>query len=359
MYKVCVYAICRNEIDNVDAWLDSMSEADYVVVLDSGSTDGTFEKLKADPRVTKCRQKVIDPWRFDKGRNESLKLVPKDSDILFCTDLDERLEPGWADILRNAWSDEYTRGFYKYTWKHNESGEDETTFWYDKIHTLDYKWKYPVHEQLYTKKEEKKIYIDGIHLHHYPNGESRPTYLPLLELRVEENPKDFYSKFYLAREYGFYKMYEKGIELFKEIADSDSKEKNDGLMLPGCYCFIGDYYRELGDKDEAIKYYLKSIESNRTYREPYLYIAEIFNEKQMYSLAIHFIEEAFDNSVRHYNWLERDSTWREKPYDILCIAYYYLNDYNRAYSCALTAYEFNKTNNRLYDNLMLCKNRLN
>ena len=29
-----------------------MSEADYIVVLDTGSTDGTYEKLQQDPRVT-------------------------------------------------------------------------------------------------------------------------------------------------------------------------------------------------------------------------------------------------------------------------------------------------------------------
>ena len=50
--KICVYAICKNEIKFIDKWLDNMSEADYIVVLDTGSTDGTYEKLKEDSRVT-------------------------------------------------------------------------------------------------------------------------------------------------------------------------------------------------------------------------------------------------------------------------------------------------------------------
>ena len=46
MNKICVYAICKNELRFVEQWYNSVKEADYVVVLDTGSTDGTFEKLK-------------------------------------------------------------------------------------------------------------------------------------------------------------------------------------------------------------------------------------------------------------------------------------------------------------------------
>lgn len=45
-YSVCVYAICKNEESFVDRWMDSMSEADRVVVLDTGSSDATVEKLR-------------------------------------------------------------------------------------------------------------------------------------------------------------------------------------------------------------------------------------------------------------------------------------------------------------------------
>lgn len=60
-----------------------MSEADYIVVLDTGSTDGSYEMLKEDSRITCVEQKIINPWRFDVARNESMKLVPEDTDILF------------------------------------------------------------------------------------------------------------------------------------------------------------------------------------------------------------------------------------------------------------------------------------
>ena len=44
-YSVCVYAICKNEAQFVDRWMDSMGEADRIVVLDTGSSDETVKKL--------------------------------------------------------------------------------------------------------------------------------------------------------------------------------------------------------------------------------------------------------------------------------------------------------------------------
>ena len=45
-YKVCVYAICKNEEKFAKKWYESMSEADDIYVLDTGSIDDTVEKLK-------------------------------------------------------------------------------------------------------------------------------------------------------------------------------------------------------------------------------------------------------------------------------------------------------------------------
>ena len=78
-YSVCVYAICKNEEAFVDRWMDSMSEADRVVVLDTGSSDATVEKLRN--RGAEVTVEVISPWRFDTARNRSLELVPEDTAI--------------------------------------------------------------------------------------------------------------------------------------------------------------------------------------------------------------------------------------------------------------------------------------
>lgn len=86
--KVCVYAICKNESQFADRFMDSMSEADYVCVLDTGSSDDTVKKLRARGAIV--GETVVSPWRFDTARNESLGLIPADADICCAIDLDEQ-----------------------------------------------------------------------------------------------------------------------------------------------------------------------------------------------------------------------------------------------------------------------------
>ena len=136
-------------------------------------------------------QKVISPWRFDVARNESMKLIPNDTDIYVCTDLDEVFEPEWADKLRNIWdSSKYDRADYLYTWSHRKNSENGRTFVYNKIHGHGWCWKFPVHECLchddtlsIDYDNTRSVWIDGLHLHHYPDqNKSRSSYLPLLDL---------------------------------------------------------------------------------------------------------------------------------------------------------------------------------
>ena len=44
-YKVCVYAIAKDEAKFAARWAESMSEADAVYVLDTGSSDDTVKIL--------------------------------------------------------------------------------------------------------------------------------------------------------------------------------------------------------------------------------------------------------------------------------------------------------------------------
>ena len=146
-YKVCVYAICKNESQFVQRWTQSMSEADLIVVLDTGSTDDTVEQLRrAGVRVT---VEEIVPWRFDTARNRSLELVPEDVDICVCTDLEEVFHPGWRERLEQGWRDGMGQASYRYTWSFEPDGSEGCVFWAEKIHARHgYRWLHPVHEVL-------------------------------------------------------------------------------------------------------------------------------------------------------------------------------------------------------------------
>lgn len=202
--KVVVYAICKNEEQFVGRWVKSMAEADEIVVLDTGSEDGTAQKLrKLGVKVT---EEQIIPWRFDKARNKSLELVPEDADICVCTDLDEVFEPGWRAGLEQSWKTykDTSRARYRYTWSFTSEGREGVVFWIEKAHSRhDYQWVHPVHEVLnWTGQGQpgKTVTAEGVQLNHFPDpSKSRAQYLPLLELSVEEDPMDDRNMHYLGR----------------------------------------------------------------------------------------------------------------------------------------------------------------
>lgn len=124
--KITVYAISKNEEKFAARWVEAMAEADHICVLDTGSTDGTVEIL-ADLGVI-VRREEIDPWRFDVARNRSMELIPEDTDICVCTDLDEVFRPGWRAALERAWRPGTEQLRYSYIWSFDEHGRPGTEF---------------------------------------------------------------------------------------------------------------------------------------------------------------------------------------------------------------------------------------
>ena len=366
--KICVYAICKNEEAFVETWLASMSEADYIVVLDTGSEDNTFELLKNDPRVHRAEQKVITPWRFDVARNESMELIPDDANILVCTDLDEVLEPGWADALRRKWIEGvHMRAIYKYAWSHDDDGTPSRVFQYDKIHSREWVWNFPVHECLVHKDDilnceypddRALMVFDEIYLHHYPDpNKSRGSYLPLLELRKAENPTDYYGRIYLAHEYYYRGYYQESINELQEIL-STYADKYNTIEQASCYLFMGDAYKELEEYSLCIASYQSAILIDNTYREPYVNLAQVLNELGYYNQAIGVITDCLQKTFRHYNWLERGTTWTYEPYDILSVAYYWTNDFDKSLVNLHKALRYCPNDERLLNNLEFINDKL-
>lgn len=310
--KICVYAICKDEIKHMDAWLDSMSEADYIVVLDTGSTDGTFEKLKADTRVTRVEQKVIKPWRFDVARNESMKLIPEDTTLCVCTDPDELMEKGWAQILRDKWDPEkYDNVHYRYVWAHDEAGNPIKTFTYDKIHAPNkFKWVYPIHEGLLPVDMEHfdpnrtLLLFDEICLHHYQDmTRGRGDYLPLAELRAKENPDDQQSQIHLVHEYYYKAHYDECVNLVEDILVRFPNISPD--MKASVYLYQGDAYIAWQKKNEAITAYKNSILAHPGYIEAYMALAYIYISDQDWKKALRIMEACADSAYMHYTWFNR------------------------------------------------------
>ena len=287
--KICVYAISKNESAHVKRWVDSMKEADEIYCLDTGSTDNTIELLEKNG--VNVEKKIITPWRFDVARNLSLELVPLDTDICVCTDLDEVFEPGWRKQLEEQWKENTTRGKYNYNWSLDENNNPIISFNIEKIHTRkNYKWTHPVHEILtYTSKNENTPLIKNIPLTHYPDqNKSRSSYLPLLELSVKEDPEDDRNMHYLGREYMYYGKYKKAITTLKkhlELKKATWKDERAASMR-----FISRCYKKLKNYPEAKHYLDKAIDEAPYLRDAYVeraileYELNNYKETEIYCL---------------------------------------------------------------------------
>lgn len=358
-YKICVYAITKNEGKFVDRWVDSMSEADEIVVTDTGSTDDTVEKLRS--RGVIVYEEIINPWRFDVARNISLSHVPEDTDIAVCTDLDEVLLPGWRQALEYAWQPDANQGNYLFNWSLNEDGTPNTQMVYFKVHKRnDYVWTCPVHEYLKFVGEgiEKKIFIDSMVLNHYPDQtKSRGSYLPLLEVAVEEDPEGDRMRYYLGREYMYARRWQDCIDTLKvhlSLPTAWWREERCASMR-----WIAKSYRELGNKDECYRWFYRAIAELPTMRDPYVELAQTaYFEKDW--LTVYFAtSEALKITEKSNSYINAGYAWDYTPNDLAAIACYWLGMYEIALVHAEKALALEPENDRLQRNVDLTRQKLN
>lgn len=328
--KICVYAIAKNESQFIDRWYNSVKEADYVCVLDTGSSDNTFKKLKQLNII--CKQKTYKQFRFDQARNDSMQLIPKDADICVCVDLDEVFVEGWSKILKQHWSNKTTQARYRYTWNFNPDGSEGIVFMAEKIHKNNYfKWKHPVHEILTPTHDFKSNIIDLPNLqlnHHADTSKPRSSYLPLLELSVKENPTNDRNLHYLGREYMFYKRYDEAIQTLKKHLDLPTSVWP--LERAASLRYIANCYKQKGEFLNQEKYLHLAILEDNTSREPYFELAQFYFYNKNYEKSAFFLEEMFKIQVRQLNYISSPICWGSLPYDYLSLSYYHLGNINKA-----------------------------
>lgn len=344
--KIAVYAISKNESKFVDRFMDSVTDADGVFVLDTGSTDDTVEKLKK--RGAKVEVKEINPWRFDVARNESLKLVPDDYDVCICLDLDEVILPGWRDKLISIWGNN-TRLRYVYNWK-LENEKPVVSFYADKIHTRHgYKWTHPVHEVLTPSIEEIFITTDEITINHYPDDKkSRSSYLPLLELSVQEDPLDDRNMHYLGREYMYYGKYNECIDtLIKHLQLKGATWKDERCASMR---FIGRSYIALKRYDEARMWLEKAILEAPYLKDPYVEMMLLNYYLEEWDLVIENGNKALQIKSNQKSYINERFTWDYTVDDLLSLAYFNKKDFVKAKYHINKALELSPNDERLKNN---------
>ncbi len=208
---VAAYTIVKDEIEFVQRYLDHMRGADLVCLLDTGSTDGTWEALQkaaeSDPRLM-VAQRIYQEWRFDVARNDNLWMLPAWVDVAVEIDADEYFaQDDWADTLRRAWRPE---------WRSCRVTNDRgggLRFLFTKIaRAHEMHWENAVHEVVVCEGEGVDARLPELVVEHHSKPKpTRSDYLPLLEMEVREKPGNDRALHYLMREYYYRGEYAKAV----------------------------------------------------------------------------------------------------------------------------------------------------
>lgn len=345
--KVWIYAICKNEAQFADRWMDSMQEADGITVLDTGSADQTVEILRSRGAEVFCES--ISPWRFDIARNRSLSLVPPDVDLCVCTDLDEVFRPGWRMEAERAWTDGVNQLRYRYVWSFFPDGSPDHVFFIEKIHArTGFQWVGAVHEVLKSKSACMAT-AEGILLEHYPDAEkSRGQYLPLLELAVKEEPENDRNCHYLGREYMFHRRWNEAIRVLKHHLQMKSATWKDERCASMRY--IARCYRELNSSLEET-WLLRAAAEAPWLREPWVELAECWMRKEFWYGVSAASGRALEITERSDSYITEGRCWGSLPYDLLSLGLYYSGSFEEALTAAEEALRLSP------DDLRIRKNR--
>jgi len=213
--KTAVYTILKNEKNFIEKWLYYAEPFDYQVLLDTGSTDGSFELLQEYqskyPNLI-IEQKIFTPWRFDVARKYNQSMIPNDVTWCLSPDLDEYFSINTKDEMMNIIQarPDVTNiacdrlDVYSPTVRIGPPNLLPT----NKIHrNKDYTWIQPIYEHLswiHKDRSEVELYSSDIYLIHdqdFRKKERPELYTRMLEEEYKDNPSNTWTLWYLINLY--------------------------------------------------------------------------------------------------------------------------------------------------------------
>lgn len=349
--KIAVYTIAKNEQSFVNTWAQSVLDADYRVVIDTGSTDQTVSALQA-AGVT-VHHMSLKPWRFDLARNVALSLLPADADVCISMDMDECMTPGWRAALEAAWMPETTRLRYKYHTFYTDSQTPDLDYWADKIHARhNYVWKRPVHETVYCAGTEQVTSTAQVVMWHKPDStKSRGQYMHLLELSHKENPDCDQTLFWLAREYAHTQQPEQAVIYFKQLLNRphvwhlERAESERWLhkLLP----------------HENMRWIRQSVATAPERREGWLDLAKLYYNQQDWCNCYAACVSALRISQPTHSYLDTQEVWGPILHDLAAVSAWNMGLKQQSVQHAQQALALSPQDERLQNNLKVIEQAIN
>ena len=362
--KICVYAIAKDEQENAAKWYERVKCADFVVVLDTGSSDRTVEILRS--LGAQVAVKKYDAFRFDVARNDALQYaLETGADVFFALDLDEFPDPGWDEALRNGWNPEvHTRATYDLYL--NDSSNPGSLNW---IHDRSWRWRYPVHEVMerrdgsgvsYHVSHQLDLRGGKLVVRHPDHPETHDAYLPLLRLRLSEWPDDQDTIAYYLRELMYYGRHDEILD-FEQNIRMHALRGNPGAWVCLCLADAHDRKKHVATADALLFRAWTLDPGNRT--APTRLAARLCAEGDPLG-AEAVLKRAFALSGEKRPdclFLDHEDVWLWRMADWLGVALYQQGKYREALAHFRRAYEGANTDSaraHVRDNIRFCEEKI-
>jgi glycosyltransferase involved in cell wall biosynthesis len=257
--RISASMIVRDEETVLEECLRSIVGIDEIVILDTGSIDGTAEIAQ---RYTKMYYADVYKWNdnFADARNESLKRCT--GDWILIIDADEYLEQGGVqkirELTKNIPANISAIGFKTIAKNGNLMHESVRLF----RNNIGVQWHGPVHNYLSVRSQ----YSSDISLYYgYSPAHAKDPdrSFRILTKEIEKNPSALRERFYLAREYYYRQKWEEAIEhyrIYLEKAHWPPEKAEAWMQVSRCYNNVGMNF-------EARLACLRALEINADFKD--------------------------------------------------------------------------------------------
>jgi tetratricopeptide (TPR) repeat protein len=354
--RIGIYAIAKDEIENFEGWLGATETADYRLLVDTGSTDGTVRAahlveygLGATGKAPfECKQISVAPFRFDDAWNAALAFMPDNIDVCIHLGLDIRPDPDWREKIEQAWPTDTDHAVMQCWFE-----SDALRWRYPFVHSRHgYRWHYPIHELVMADPR-----IESVNLmseltfrtfgSRQSSEENRDRNIALLEAARTENPSDPRLLHYLGREYMYAGKLKQAVEMFELHCGSNDFP----AQRSESWRYIGDcFVLEKPIREVPLGPYKMATKVAPDRREGWVALADLCRKQDRWQMCLESAEKALEITEQHwyFNW---PFAWGANPYDLAGLGAWFVGDVDKAREYGQRALELEPENDRLKNNL--------